>query len=90
MAAGEITQGRRRSDGTLPHDLIAGDYALASGGERVWLCSPVGEPGSVDCQWKIVIENDGTITIDPSIWCNKDASPPGWHGYLKHGVWQEV
>lgn len=83
-------QGTRKPDGTLPHEMEPGDYALANSGDRVWLCSPVGVAGSVDSKWTITIEDDGTISISPSIWWSKHEIPPGWHGYLEHGVWRQV
>jgi hypothetical protein len=83
-------QGTRRPDGTLPHEMVAGDYALAGPEQRVvWVCSPDGEPGHVTAPlWSITVEEDGTVSIDPSIWWDKEGSPPGWHGYLRHGIWE--
>lgn len=83
-------QGRRRDDGTQPHELEPGEYALASSEARVvWLCSPDGEPGHVVAPtWTITVEEDETVTVEPSIWWDKHASPPGWHGYLRRGVWE--
>ena len=87
-----MMQGNRRDDGTQPHELAAGEYALASPEAHVvWLCSPDGKPGHVSSPlWSIKVEEDGTVTVDPSIFWDKDASPPGWHGYLQCGVWREV
>ncbi len=84
-------QGRRREDGTQPHELAPGEYALASAEARVvWLCSPDGRPGHVSAPpWTITVE-DQTVSVDPSIFWDARATPPGWHGYLKHGVWQQV
>lgn len=34
---------------------------------------------------------DGTITVDPSIWCQaggEDHRQPCWHGHLVNGVWE--
>jgi len=87
VAAGDRTQGVRRRDGTLPHDLAPGEYALGNGGNRLWLCSPDGRPGTVDSNWTITVHDDGSISVDPSIWWDK---PAGWHGYLERGVWREV
>lgn len=92
MAAGETTQGHRRPDGTKPHDLKPGEYALASADARaVWLCSPDGQPGRVEAPiWTIAVEGDGTVTVSPSIWWNRQDNPPGWHGFLERGIWREV
>jgi hypothetical protein len=38
-------------------------------------------------------EDDGTLTISPSISDRKrsgNTESDGWHGYLEHGVWREV
>lgn len=88
-----VTQGRRRPDGTQPHELAPGEYALASADAQVvWLCSPDGKAGHVSLTggWTITVEGDGTVTISPSIWWDKTADPPGWHGYLDRGIWREV
>lgn len=91
MAAGDVTQGVRRPDGTEAHELVAGEYALAPSGHAVILCNPDGHHGHVyDSLWSITVEEDQTITVNPSIWWDKDATPPGWHGYLQRGVWREV
>jgi len=85
-------QGHRRPDGTKPHELQPGEYALASAeGRAVWLCSPDGQPGHVERPtWEITVEADGTVTVSPSIWWNRQATPPGWHGFLERGVWRSV
>lgn len=91
MAAGDKIAGKRLPDDTLPHELEPGEYSLARDGHSVWLCSPRGEPGHVTSPtWSIKIEEDDTITIDPSIFWDKNNTPPGWHGYLIKGEWQEV
>lgn len=41
--------------------------------------------------WTITVEEDETVTVWPSIWWNKDRLDrlaPGWHGYLRRGVWE--
>jgi hypothetical protein len=92
VSAGDTMQGRRRPNGTLPHALSAGDYALASeDAQVVWLCSPDGVAGHVSAPlWSIKVEEDGAVTVDPSIFWDKDATPPGWHGYLECGRWRQV
>lgn len=32
-------------------------------------------------------ESDGTITVSPSIFVNRDKTP-FWHGFLERGVWR--
>ena len=85
-------QGHRRADGTQPHELQPGEYALASeDAQVVWLCSPVGKAGHVSAPtWGITVEQDGTVTVSPSIWWDAHESPPGWHGFLERGIWREA
>ena len=96
MAAGDTTQGRRVPDGKWwdedlhPSPWQPGDYGRGSlgGEEGLWVMMPDGNgPGCLRNLWTITDEDDGTITVDPSIWDNK---PEGWHGFLEHGVWREV
>ena len=89
MSARAAMQGTRRPDGTMPHELAPGEYALASAdAATVWLCSPDGDPGHVSAPlWAITVEDDDTVTVSPSIWWDK---PTGWHGFLERGVWREV
>lgn len=92
MSAGDLTQGTRRPDGTELHDLKPGEYAQ-SGGGLLWLCLPNGLHGAVNREnWTITEEDDGTITVSPSILTNGAAEfgVGSWHGYLEHGVWREV
>ncbi len=83
-------QGTRRPDGTQPHEMEPGDYALSESGNVVWIRDPRGDIGHVNEKWTITVEDDETITVDPSIWSNKNGTPPGWHGFLQRGVWNEV
>lgn len=102
MAAGDKTPGRRRPlvdtevgprmDDVFIEEWELGDYAgpvIGYTGEHpsVFYRLPNGEVGHVSTRvHKVVEEDDGTVTIDPSI-LNQ---PSGWHGYLEHGVWREV
>lgn len=94
MAAGDITQGRRlpdRSvDAVMRDDFEPGDYCLIDG--VVWAREPGDKGGALMAltEWKITEEEDGTLSLSPSIWVNKHHNPPGWHGYLEHGKWREV
>lgn len=89
MSAGDITPAVRRPDGTQPHELEPGEYALSNAeAKAVWICFPDGVHGGVTAdRWTITVNSDDTVTIDPSIWVNK---PSGWHGYLVGGEWREV
>lgn len=74
-------QGRRVS--TFADASQPGDYCLMRSG-ALWVILPSGIHGRIDPEeWTITEEEDGTITVDPSI---HDA-PDGWHGWLRHGVW---
>ena len=90
-----ITQGSRRPDGTAVHELEVGEYAFArtdpDASTALWIRVPSGELGHIaPTIWTIRVEADDTVTVDPSIWSNKNADPPGWHGYLQAGVWRQV
>lgn len=37
---------------------------------------------------EVTEHEDGTITVSPSILVS-DGIGPVWHGYIKHGVWEE-
>lgn len=80
-------RGVRRPDGTDVTDLERGEYALDAG--RLWFCLPDGQLGQVTAPpWdSIVVEEDGSVTVEPSIWDNKLGNPPGWHGHLRKGLW---
>lgn len=95
MSAGDTMQGARRPDGTQVHELAPGEYAFACEDPQpdaaLWICVPSGDHGHIDpALWSVTVEEDATVTVSPSIWSNKHASPPGWHGYLERGVWREV
>lgn len=93
MAAGDITQGRRREDGTPNAELEPGDYCRR--GTMWWISLPTGIVGHIqEPEWSIIEHDDGTvtagtdgrtITVNPSIHHEQ-----GWHGYLERGVWRKV
>ena len=97
MSAGDTMQGRRIPDGEWLHEgpndglREAGDYGLTADG-ALWFVAPDGLQGRLTAPpWDFIrVEDDGTITVSPSIWVNKHADPPGWHGFLEHGVWRQV
>lgn len=41
--------------------------------------------GGAEPEWKIRIEDDGSVTVDPSI-----NAPGEWHGWLCRGEWSEA
>ena len=73
----------------LPPDLQRGDYWLDPT-TGYWMC--YGPKGSVgDLRNHEVTENeDGTITVSPSILIEHWDKAKCWHGYLEHGTWREI
>ena len=66
----------------------AGDYFRQRDGGW-FVMAPSGEQGSVRAPgWTITEHEDRTITVDPSIWFNKERN--GYHGYLERGVWRKA
>lgn len=52
---------------------------------------PGGHHGNLSSH-TVIEHEDGTISVEPSILIStsKDRNPvPVWHGYLRHGVWEE-
>lgn len=84
--------GRRLPDDTALSSADAGGYCRRSG-DGVWECvTPNGRVGGLD-DHEVVEHEDGTITVSPSILVDPETiggvSLPGWHGFLKYGVWSE-
>jgi hypothetical protein len=54
---------------------------------------PCGHIGFLHSENHHVTEHDdGTITVDPSIWCHSGGESHNercWHGFLRKGVWRE-
>lgn len=96
MAAGDTLQGRRLPNGddrllVAPSKAKPGDYGLYQGytGDKLALffVLPHGERGHITFPpHELTVNDDGTITISPSILHPAD----GWHGYLERGIWREV
>lgn len=77
-----------------------GDYVplfADDGGIRVvWCVLPHGQWCRIpaegygvggEAEWKVTIEEDGSVTVDPSI----NMHPPyAWHGWIKHGEFTEA
>ena len=79
----ELFPGCRRPDGPITR-LRPGDYQFD--GQIWWLCAPNGALGRVTKkEHNIIIHNDTSITINPSIIFQDCA----WHGALHHGVWRD-
>lgn len=89
------TQGRRVEpdvNGNVPYEsLQAGDYVRWEAQGAWWLVTPNGHHGMIKPDiHKIEIEEDGTITVSPSIRLTGTAGVELWHGFLKHGVWTDA
>ena len=75
------------------HEVQPGDYWKNSSDGTWFVSAPNGggfdgDAGTVGPPtWTVTEHEDGTITVQPSIWFNK---PHGWHGFLERGVWRQV
>ena len=101
MSAGQITQGRLRTDvdptTNLPPDSINGDYWKQGGVWYGWC--PKDDKRELLCNLSrhaVTEHGDGTITVTPSILCGFsnpsnewECGIGSWHGYLERGVWRE-
>jgi hypothetical protein len=68
--------------------LQSGEYIHLLGADIWIMCSPRGDLGTInDKSWSIETHEDGSITVSPSIWFDRQNN--GWHGYLKKGIWEE-
>lgn len=86
-------KGKRRPDGTLPHDLEPGEYSKAEAdGSAWWICCPNGDYGRVvSPTWSLTEHEDDTLTVSPSIQVRAvPEHTEGWHGFLERGVWRSV
>lgn len=88
-------QGRRLPDtenGDLPK-MEPGDY-IYDKKNGIWLAvTPDGKDFYMNKNHTFKVEEDGSLTVSPSILVKRYASSPGkpeWHGYLERGVWWEV
>ena len=62
---------------------LPGSYWYSDAHEA-WLCTPPKGYGGHLGGHDVIEHEDGTITVSPSILTSE------WHGYLEHGIWQEV
>lgn len=79
-------QGQRVSK--PPHLLLAGEYTLtvrdADAAHLYYACTPNGLLANL-ARHTITENQDGTITVSPSILVNGESV---WHGYLENGIWR--
>lgn len=99
MASGDTMQGRRLPDitwgaGTDAWDAERrpGDYARIVKDDTTWgwyVVTPNGHVGTLRRNHTVVVEQDGTITVSPSILLSLIGTGEGWHGWLERGIWRE-
>lgn len=93
-------RGRRRPDNTDPVDFEPGDYGWFRSGAKaqngLYVFPPRSERypmtalGRISPKIHNVEEHtDGTITVSPSIRQSWTSDGDAWHGFLKHGEWEE-
>ena len=76
----EPVPGRRVYPNADGHLLLAeGDYGIDRDG--LWLLRPPGSGAGALDGHTVEEHEDGTITVSPSL------DGPGFHGYLRRGVW---
>lgn len=86
------TRGRRVDASTPIHELAPGDYRYADSA-IMWAMLPNGELIRVDERWRLVEEDDGSITAAPlHPGENHSILVQGlhgeWHGHLIAGTWR--
>ena len=93
-------QGRRLPDGQFPE--LPGEYSKMAyqDGVTTWIvCAPDGgpkfqlanatSPDPAGRVHEVEEHEDGTITVEPKPHnSNSILSPRGWHGWIRHGVWE--
>ncbi len=81
--------GRRREGNVEYRDAQPGDYWKPDYEHRQpnewWFRDPTGSFGRV-VHHQVAEHDDGTITVHPSI-LRTGGDTPGFHGWLKRGVW---
>ncbi len=89
MGAEKQMQGRRVKDWDGSGILKKGEYAKSEK-DGVWYAmTPNGRLGNLAAH-DVVEHEDGTITVTPSILVTTGSyNRQAWHGYLRHGIWQE-
>lgn len=86
-----MMRGRRLPDGSpIAGVELPGDYLRC--GEILWCILPDGTTARIDNRWKIEEHEDGTLSLGPH---NPGESHSirragGWHGFLRHGVWERA
>lgn len=105
MSAGDTLQGERVDSVERVWDGEPGAYYPMIDGDGqlvgLWMKLPTGSlarlpnkgHGTGGPEWDIRIEDDGTVTVSPSIEqhpISGASSTPYWHGYLERGVWREA
>lgn len=90
---GDFTNGRRMRQFSGHHQLMSGEYGQWDG--TWWAVTPNGLTANLSSH-DVTEHADGTITVSESIKTeggNLTRNGNGyahWHGWLKHGVWEEL
>lgn len=81
-------QGKRYPDNTSAMEMEPGGYAYHDWTRPPhWqIRDPLGDIGSIRTH-KVIIGDDGSITVEPSIAPDPSRPGAGFHGWLKAGVW---
>jgi hypothetical protein len=92
---GDTLQGVRIQNHQKLYDAEPGAYLLThdrdDGTPNLWFKDPAGHVGRISgAKHTITEEDDGTITVSPSILATQADHGHDWHGYLEHGTWRTV
>ena len=83
----------KRIENPIDNGLQPGEYGKSLEDGTWWFCTPNGHFGRINNKvWKITENEDGTITVSPSIRVSHSIdgkSIEDWHGYLVNGIWKE-
>jgi hypothetical protein len=74
-------------DGIEPYLLEAGEYCKWNG--IIYAMTPDGKLANL-ANHTIINNQNGTITVSPSILVSGGEKDGSWHGYLENDVWREV
>jgi len=78
--------GTKLPDETSPHLYKPGEYGKYHGSYHG--CTPNGELANLGGH-EVHENENGTITVSPSILVSDGTTGTTWHGYLIDGVWKE-
>ena len=70
-------------------DLLLNEGEYGQDSKGVWYARPPGQHTGCLSEHEVEENEDGTITVRPSILIDDSQSKP-WHGYLTKGEWKET